>query len=230
MTSTGWANVSRAMILAVLSHGLFGCGDSATGAGPHVLSPTPPTSPTATAAPTMTAISPTAGATGGDTGVQISGTGFLVGSVVTIGEFALFPRFDPRTPGVTMYVETPAHPAGTVDVVVTNPDGQSARLAGAYTYAPASSFDLNGRWWAFGNAGQDIPIEFVIQNGVLMTVACDSATLTFSPGIPVRDGEFAIPARDDGIVFSGRAVGKDAAVGDMHFAPCTSTRWRGEKY
>ena len=37
----------------------------------------------------------------------------------------------------TFYTETPAHAVGTVDLVVSNPDGQSHRVEAGYTYAPA---------------------------------------------------------------------------------------------
>jgi hypothetical protein len=129
-----------------------------------------------------------------------------------------------------VYAKTAAHTAGTVDVVVTNPDGRSATLSDAYTYVPASAFDLNGRWSGYGNAGQDIPIDFTIENDLLIGVSCDvSAILTFSPGIPVVDGEFALLRRDDGVVFSGRVVGKGAAVGKMHLGVCTATEWTASK-
>jgi hypothetical protein len=36
--------------------------------------------------------------------------------------------------GARLRVVTPAHAAGTVDVVVTNPDGRTATLSGGYDY------------------------------------------------------------------------------------------------
>jgi hypothetical protein len=39
----------------------------------------------------------------------------------------------------TITAVTPVHPVGNADVTVTNPDGQSANLAGAYTYTTSGS-------------------------------------------------------------------------------------------
>jgi hypothetical protein len=128
-----------------------------------------------------------------------------------------------------MYLDTPAHVFGTVDVVVTNPDGQSGRLNGGYTYASPLTFDFNGTWSGYGNAGQDIPIRFTIQNNELIGVSCDTfATLTFSTPPLVTNGEFAF-SRDDGVVVSGRIVSASGAVGTINLAPCTATRWGATK-
>jgi hypothetical protein len=94
----------------------------------------PPSDPTPLPAPTtlsVSAISPTAGSTVRPTVVTITGTGFLAGATVTL---------DAAATGVivvsgTMITATaPARDAGTVDVVVTNPNGQTGRLTGAFTY------------------------------------------------------------------------------------------------
>ncbi len=87
--------------------------------------PTPP--------PAVSSVSPTNGSTTGGTSVTITGTNFLSGANVTFGGAA--------ATGVTVISSTqitavtPAHAAGAVDVVVTNPDGRSGSLASAFTYA-----------------------------------------------------------------------------------------------
>ena len=43
-----------------------------------------------------------------------------------------------------LYLSTPAHAAGTVEVIVTNPDGRAA--SGTFTYASPATFDFNGDW------------------------------------------------------------------------------------
>jgi len=89
----------------------------------------PPPNPAAT----VTAISPISGSANGGTAVTITGTGFLSGASVKLGGAA--------ATGVTVVsstsisATTPAHAAGTVDVVVTNTDGQSGTLIGGYTYS-----------------------------------------------------------------------------------------------
>src|SRR6185369_11114218 len=69
-------------------------------------------------APTVTSISPNAGTANGGTAVTLTGTGFLAGATVSLG--------GTTATGVTVVnsttitATTPAHAAGTVNVVVTN--------------------------------------------------------------------------------------------------------------
>ena len=85
------------------------------------------------AAPTVTGIFPTSGSTAGGTPVTISGTGFQGFATVTLGGTA-------KATGVTIVdsttitATTAAHLAGTVSVVVQNPDSQTATKTSAYTY------------------------------------------------------------------------------------------------
>ena len=97
--------------------------------------PAPPPSPAPTA-PTLSAIAPSSGSTAGGTGVTLTGSGFVAGATVTIGGNTASNLVVASATSIT--ATTPAHAAGAVDVVVTNPDGLNARLAGAFTYtAPA---------------------------------------------------------------------------------------------
>lgn len=85
--------------------------------------------------PTITSVSPTSGSQNGGTSVTISGTGFVNGATVTFGGTAATVGTITAT---TIAVTTPTHIAGTVNVVVTNPDSQSATLTNGFTYtAPA---------------------------------------------------------------------------------------------
>ena len=71
------------------------------------------------------------------TRVTIRGERFDAGATVTIGGT----RADVLQAAITsMDVTTPAHAAGIVDVVVTNPDGQSGRLTGGFTFEDAPEF------------------------------------------------------------------------------------------
>ncbi|MCL5734933.1 MAG: IPT/TIG domain-containing protein [Actinobacteria bacterium] len=82
-------------------------------------------------APTVTAVVPNGGSTGGGTAVTITGTGFVPGATVLFGGVGF--------PGTTVVVVsntsitcfTPAHAAGTVDVTVTTAGGTSATPGGA---------------------------------------------------------------------------------------------------
>ena len=82
--------------------------------------------------PEVTAIAPTGGSTTGGTVVTITGSGFATGATVTIGGVAA------TTPVVvnatTITATTPPHAAGLADVMVTNPDAQSATLVNGFSY------------------------------------------------------------------------------------------------
>jgi hypothetical protein len=144
-------------------------------------------------------------------------------------------RYDSRdTSFSTFYTETPAHAPGIVDLVVTNPDGQSHRLAGGYTYAPQESFDLNGAWGGSSFNGTDTWVEFVIQDNRLVSASCayDVRTpFTFANFPTVANGEFSFTA-DGGATISGRIVAASEVLGTISFPPCTSTpllMWRASR-
>jgi hypothetical protein len=88
------------------------------------------------AAPTVSGVNPTSGPTAGGTSITISGTGFASGATVTVGGSAATNVVVSNSTTIT--ATTPAHSAGTVDVVVTNPNGQTGGKLSAFTYtAPA---------------------------------------------------------------------------------------------
>lgn len=84
--------------------------------------------------PTLTGVAPGSGPVAGGTVVTLAGSGFVPGpggSTVTFGGAAA--SVTSRTAS-TLVVTTPAHPSGARDVVVTNPDGQVATLAGGFSF------------------------------------------------------------------------------------------------
>ncbi|MBL7664725.1 MAG: IPT/TIG domain-containing protein [Bacteriovoracaceae bacterium] len=86
-------------------------------------------------APTVTNVTPTAGALAGGTAITVTGTDFVAGATVTLGGVACT--------GVTVLSPTSitctsgAHVAGAVTAVVTNTDTQSGNLVAAYVYQPS---------------------------------------------------------------------------------------------
>ena len=87
---------------------------------------------TITAAPPHpVTVGPEVGSAAGNTSTTITGTAFQPGATVT---------FDGVAGTVTsvtttqIIVSTPAHAAGSVDIVITNPDGQSGTLPHGFTY------------------------------------------------------------------------------------------------
>jgi hypothetical protein len=91
--------------------------------------------------PTVTAVAPASGPVNGGTGVTITGTGFSAGATVTFGGTAA--TSVTVTSSGTITATTPAHAAGTVDVVVTNSDGQNGKLTAGYTYTATTSGAIN---------------------------------------------------------------------------------------
>ena len=143
-------------------------------------------------------------------------------------------RFDSRDTSFTTFLsETPAHAAGTVDLTVTNPDGQSHRVAGGFTYAPQESFDPNGVWGGFSLNGTDTWVEFVIRDNRLVSASSSydvPVRLTFAELPSVHSGEFSVTA-DGGATISGRIVSTSEIVGTISFPPCTTTPlpWRASR-
>ena len=89
------------------------------------------------APPVLTSITPDLGSDAGGTEVTLTGTGFQSGATVQFGGGA--------ASGVTgssatsAGASTPLGSAGPVDVVFTNPDGQSSTLSAGYMYAAPPS-------------------------------------------------------------------------------------------
>jgi sugar lactone lactonase YvrE len=84
--------------------------------------------------PTISSINPASGPASGGTAVTIIGAAFVGAALVTLG------GVDARATVVnatTINATTPPHAAGSVDVTVTNPGGQSGTLANGFTYVAA---------------------------------------------------------------------------------------------
>jgi hypothetical protein len=86
-------------------------------------------------APTVTGVSPDSGPAAGATSVQVAGTNFVSGATVSFGGTAA--TGVTVVNATTLSATTPAHASGAVNVVVTNPDGQSGMLANGFTYGSA---------------------------------------------------------------------------------------------
>jgi glucose/sorbosone dehydrogenase/IPT/TIG domain-containing protein len=85
-------------------------------------------------APTLASIDPASGPERGGDVVVLTGSGFFTGVAVTFGgvpgtDVAVLDSTSTR-----LRVVTPAHAAGTVDVVVTNANGRSATLPAGYAF------------------------------------------------------------------------------------------------
>jgi len=90
------------------------------------------------AAPTVTAVSPTVGPTGGGTTVTITGTGFSTASPTGAVKFGAANASYTINSNTQITATSPAAVAATYDITVTNPGGASATSAAdQFTYVPA---------------------------------------------------------------------------------------------
>jgi phosphatidylinositol-3-phosphatase len=93
-------------------------------------------------APLISSVSPSSGPAAGGTTVTISGTGFGVGATVKFGTTA---ATNVNVVGSTTITATaPAHASGSVNVVVSNPGGQSATSTNGYSYAGTAAPTVSG--------------------------------------------------------------------------------------
>ena len=220
---------SRTMTCVIgLTWALAGCSQSS--GLPGAPSSMPVSTPT-NAAPDVTNLLPSVGSAGGGATTEIVGTGFRPGMVAMFDGIKVTGGFDSRdTSFTTFYTETPAHAVGTVDLVVSNPDGQSHRVADGYTYAPPDSFDPNGVWGGYTLYGSDTWVDFVIRGNRIVSASCTYYTkipFTFAELPSVHDGEFSVVA-DGGATLSGRIVSASEMAGTISVPSCTTTplMWR----
>lgn len=110
----------------------------------------------AVGSPTITSIVPTSGSAVGGTSVVITGTDFTGATTFTFGGTDATCTVDSDT---QITCTSPAHSAGTVDVVVTTPGG-TATSTGGYTYTtPVYNYNLtvSGTYnYPSGNPAMDI--------------------------------------------------------------------------
>ncbi len=174
-------------------------------------------------APTILSVTPSIGSSGGGASIKITGAGLLPGISVAFGATNVAAWFDKYSGGV--FVTTPSHAPGSVDVVVTNVDGQSGVAIGAYTFAAPESFDVNGNWQGVSFAGDfDEPFKFTVVNSAVVSITCATSGLVrLSPPAPIIHGEFSF-AGEDGIALSGRILAPNEAKGVVNVDPVGSVR------
>lgn len=215
--------------LVMLLHGLVGCGTAGSPTAPSA--PPPPSGGPQRnpIQPNAVSVVPQEGSTRGDAWATITGADFQPGATVRLDDVAVSAYV---LDSATILFSTKAHPAGKVDVVVTNPGGLFTRLTEAYTFAPPESFDFNGEWVAHAGAEYETDMRFTIRNDVLVSVFCGgSAALTFSPPPTVHDGAFSLVG-DEGLAISGSIVSPVNAIGTINVPDvpaCRRADWWAEK-
>ena len=218
-----WGRLFAASLLTVCA--AAGCGRGPTAPSqPEVRNP----------APTIVSVTPSLGSTGGGAHIGITGAGLLPGIRVNFGATIVVASFGPSPDRI--YVTTPSHAAGPVDVVVTNVDGQNAVAIGAYTFAAPESFDANGHWRGSSFAGDDDePFTFTVVNGAVVDFTCATSGLVrLSPPAPIIHGEFSFGG-EDGVAISGRILAPNEAMGGVNVGPvgnvrpCVGAGWHANK-
>ena len=135
--------MARYLVARIAAAGMIGLAGLTVGCGDSPSSPTPVPAPVtpvpaAPAGLTLRLMTPSSGPTVGSDFVRVFGEGFQDGATVTIDEVNVpVTRTNGRSAPNGTFIEfrTLAHAEGTVDVVVTNPDGQSKTLPQSYTFA-----------------------------------------------------------------------------------------------
>jgi hypothetical protein len=126
-----------------------------------------------------------------------------------------------------MIAHPPAHAAGVVDVVVTNPDGNTSRRA--FSYALPGSFDFNGDWDAVVS-GDEVVFRFTIRGNALASVTCGtSAPIALTPAPIVVNGGFSFSGAD-GASMSGRLVAPSQASGEINVPVCGAISWFASRH
>ena len=196
----------------------FGCDDPAR----WPLAPTPPLQGAASV-PVILSVTPSTGSSRGGNSVTITGTGLVPGARVSFGSLEVPAHMDARTAD-KVYVVAPSHAQGAVDIVITNPDRQTAVASEAYTFAAPDSFDVDGEWSGGAITGHE-PFTLQVVNRSVVSISCwTSGTVMLSPPAPITDGEFSYSGHD-GVVISGTIVSPLEAKGAVTAGPCVKSDW-----
>jgi len=179
------------------------------GRSPSAPSRTPSTQPPTPAVLSITTVYPMIGGTDGST-VTISGFGFEPGATVSLDGAATNATIKSSQ---RIVAQTAAHAAGTVDVVVTNPNGQSGRLDRGFTYAVftltvnpnpvTAGGELSVSWVAPGGGPSDWVALFKVGDPNESygwweyTKGASSGTLTLSAPTGAGQYEFRYLLNDD---------------------------------
>lgn len=186
--------------------------------------------------PVISELRPNIGSTGGGTLLTINGTGVGAAATVTVGGIvttfeAEWGADDP------IHLSTPAHAAGTAEVIVTDRYGQAA--IGVFTYTSPATFDFNGDWKGYAEnlaAWKFAHLELIIRNDVVVSVSCGqrydgtgASSLTLDRPTIVANGGFSF-AGNGGDSITGDIVSPNSAFGSIHMAACVPmAEWRVER-
>ncbi len=150
--------------------------------------------------PVVSSIIPNTGPELRATLVRINGSNFQGGVTVTFGDMQATELRQHRSSIVD--VKTPAHPAGTVDVTVTNPDGQADTTENGFTFVPAlfgikTDYHVDGSVNSVfgadldGDGDNDLAVANLdrFNVGTTVSVLLNNGNGTFAPGVDYAVGD-----------------------------------------
>ncbi len=177
---------------------------------------------------TVTGIAPAIGSPAGGQSVTISGTNFHAGAGVTFDGVAATSITVVNTSTIT--ATTPAHAAGTVDVVVTHPDSADATLTNGYVYSadPHWLNPVSGNWntaanWSTGVVPTSAQTAYLDATGTYtVTMSGINQTVT---GVHVGAGA-TLSVGSATLILTGpstiAATGALSVTGTLRFEPGAS--------
>ena len=133
------------------------------------------------APPTLQSLSPDSGSTGGGTIITVTATGLKPGATALVGGAAALDVV--ISAPTSMHITAPVHEAGSVDVSIKNPDGQSATLVAAFRYQdpnPPPDPPLAPSAKQGCNATQFALVDPVIFAAILLTIFCRFGSQSFT--------------------------------------------------
>ncbi len=177
-----------------------------------------------TTGPVISELLPNIGSTGGAP-ITIRGTGFRSGLTVRVDGGIVSTSYSVTSTTIELFA--PGHAAGTVEVIVTNPDGQAG--SGEFTYASPATFS-NGDWQgrADGSAFAEWPFVMTIRDNKVVSVSCGASSLTLDPPAIEANGAFSF-AGSGGVFITGKILSPNFADGQLNMASCPNVYWSAEK-
>jgi hypothetical protein len=175
-------------------------------------------------APSISSLSTGSGSTAGGTYIEIRGTGFQRSTRVTFD--GVEARIMYQTSADRISLTTRPHGPGTVNLLVTNPDGQVDPREWTYTYTLPPFSDFNGEWEGRAGDENETSFSFRVENDLVVAVSCGSRRdIRPSPASPTTGGQFT--ARIDGLVsMTGALLSAGYAEGTVALPACTyDTYW-----
>ena len=181
--------------------------------------------------PVISELVPNIGSTAGGAPVALKGTG-RVGYAVTVTVGGIVTPIDRSIGGFRddpIGLSMPAHAAGTVEVIVTDRFGQTAR--GVFTYVSPVTLDFNGEWQGLVETST-FPglLTLTIRNNTVASVSCSvcrngdcsfgsAPRLALDPPPVVANGEFSF-AGSGGVSITGKILSPNYASGSIDMASC----------